>query len=340
MVRQACLVVMSLLVSASVARAQVPSCGGANARTDIWQQPNYGRGIHGYSQLSRNLDGCLVRLRVEAWVEGIAMNVLVTESWGPVASTWYSVPVPEYREWTAVAKNWLISAGYGWNFYGWSSDTTEVKERPPDYEEPPADDPPAEDDEPILDDGGPGCAASPILIDTGRNGYKLTDVRGGVRFDLDADGIPEQVAWTHQDSDEAFLALDRNGNGRIDDGSELFGNNTPVYPGVRELTAANGFDALGFLESPDYGRAAADNLLDANDEVFGRLLLWTDRNHNGVSEPDELQTVAAAGLVGIDTFYKEKARKRDQHGNEFRQKGTVHWADASAVCYDVWLRVQ
>ena len=339
MLRHVCSVVVALLVSVSVARAQIPGCGGANPKTDIWQQPDYRRGINGYSQLTRNTDGCSIKLRIEAWVEGIAMNVMVTESWGPAAAMYYSIPVPEYGSWTAVAKNWLILTGYGWNFYGWSSDTTDVVPRPPDYEEPPADDPPAEEEEP-LDMGGPGCVASPILIDTGRNGYKLTDVSGGVQFDLDADGIPEQVSWTHQDSDEAFLALDRNGNGRIDDGSELFGNNTPVYPQIRQLTAANGFDALAFLESPDYGRAAADSLLDGRDEVFGRLLLWTDRNHNGVSEPDELQVAADAGLAGIDTFYKEKARKRDQHGNEFRQKGTVYWADGAAVCYDVWLRVQ
>ena len=340
MVKQVCLVVVALLVTANVARAQIPGCGGASAKTDIWQQPNYGKGIHAYSQLTRNLDGCSIKLRVEAWVEGIVMSVKVSESWGPSAAVWYSVPVPHYGEWTAVAKNWAILLGYGWNFYGWSSDTTEVKERPPDDEEPPADDPPADDDEPLLDEGGSDTSWSPILIDTGRNGYKLTGVVGGVQFDLDADGIPEQVSWTHQDSDEAFLALDRNGNGRIDDGSELFGDSTPVYPGIRSLTADNGFDALGFLESPDYGRAVADSLLDARDEVFGRLVLWTDRNHNGVSEPDELQSVAGAGLVGIETVYKEKSRKRDQHGNEFRQKGTVHWADGAAPCYDVWLRAQ
>jgi hypothetical protein len=65
-----------------------------------------------------------------------------------------------------------------------------------------------------------------------------------VRFDLDADGIPEQVAWTRPDSEDAFLALDRNGNGLIDDGTELFDNHTPARPDLPGITTANGFEAL------------------------------------------------------------------------------------------------
>ena len=69
---------------------------------------------------------------------------------------------------------------------------------------------------------------SPLIVDMNHDGYRLTSVRDGVWFDLDADGTPEPVAWTAPDSDEAFLALDRNGNGFIDSGAELFGNHTPT----------------------------------------------------------------------------------------------------------------
>lgn len=178
---------------------------------------------------------------------------------------------------------------------------------------------------------------SPIIVDTRRNGYRLTSVEGGVLFDLNADGMPERVAWTHPDSDEAFLAMDRNGNGRIDDGTELFGNRTPAHASRSDVTTANGFEALAYLESPSYGRSVADGRIDARDAAYGALLLWRDANHNGLSEPGELQPLAAAGVAAIDTAYKEKKRV-DRHGNEFRQKGRITWTDGDAVVYDVWLQ--
>ena len=178
---------------------------------------------------------------------------------------------------------------------------------------------------------------SPIIVDVDRNGYHLTSLSDGVRFDLDADGVPELVSWTQASSEDAFLALDRNGNGRVDDGSELFGNHTPAYPTGAGITAANGFEALRFLENPLYGRSERNQIVNAADGFFMRLLLWTDRNHNGISEPDELRSVADAGVHEISTDYKE-ARRRDGFGNEFRQRAKVSWGNGESFAYDVWLR--
>jgi hypothetical protein len=81
-----------------------------------------------------------------------------------------------------------------------------------------------------------------------------------------------------------------------------------------------------------------DQTIDARDPAWSRLLLWRDLNHNGISEPDELQSVAAAGLASIGTDYKT-TRKVDRFGNEFRQVGRLTWANGeSAKVYDVWLR--
>ena len=186
--------------------------------------------------------------------------------------------------------------------------------------------------------GSGGDSASPIIFDLARDGYQLTSVADGVRFDLDADGLPELVAWTRTDSDDAFLALDRNGNGLIDDGGELFGNFSPALAAGPRFTTPNGFEALRFIEGPSYGGGDRDERINGRDRVFGRLLLWTDRNHNGVSEPDELQSLARAGVLEVDTHYKT-ARRRDPHGNEFRQRAKATFADGAEVfVYDVWFK--
>jgi hypothetical protein len=180
---------------------------------------------------------------------------------------------------------------------------------------------------------------TPLIVDTNHDGYRLTSAAEGVLFDLDADGVSEPLAWTEADSDDAFLVMDRNGNGRIDDGTELFGNYTPGYANRRDVTTANGFEALRFLETPSYGHSAPDGTIDERDAPFSRLLLWRDRNHNGISEPEELEPLGASGLQAIHTEYKT-SRKRDRHDNEFRQRAKGVWSDGEYFIYDVWLRRQ
>jgi hypothetical protein len=189
-----------------------------------------------------------------------------------------------------------------------------------------------------LEDG----QSSPIIIDMGRNGYQLTGPEEGVWFDLDADGVPERLAWTRPESDDVFLAMDRNGNGRIDDGSELFGNHTPAFATGFDGTAANGFEALRFLEWGGYGDTVSplhvNKVIDRHDAAFGRLLLWHDANHNGVSKPEELTPIDRAGIAAIMTDYVE-TRRRDRFGNQFRQRGKLSWLDGShSPVFDVWLR--
>ena len=247
------------------------------------------------------------------------------------------VPVPSYDRTYQVNGRHVASSALIFIYADFTSAShAKVGPAPDEDFPPPPDEGGGEEECSDCEDGGSDDDWSPIIIDVAKDGYRLTSVDDGVLFDLDADGVPEQVSWTHQDSDEAFLAMDRNGNGSIDNGAELFGNGTPAYPSS-DVTTPNGFEALKFLELPDYGANLPDETLDANDGSFSRLLLWRDANHNGISEPDELVPASAAGVVAIPTDYKNK-RRVDKYGNQFRQRGTVIWEDGADFCFDVWLR--
>ena len=155
---------------------------------------------------------------------------------------------------------------------------------------------------------------SPILIDLENDGIHLTGLDDPVWFDIDADGAPDLMSWT--DRGEGLLALDRNGNGSIDDGGELFGTATRLSDGTRAL---NGYVALAELDSWIFS-GNGDGHLDFNDAAFGSLRLWTDRNHDGISQPEELHTLAEASIQRIDLVYR-RSRCTDRYGNEFRFLG-------------------
>lgn len=159
--------------------------------------------------------------------------------------------------------------------------------------------------------GAPSC---PLLIDLENDGIRLTGLDDPVWFDIDADGDRNLMSWT--DRGEGMLSLDRNGNGAIDDGSELFGDATPLADGTR---AANGYLALAELDSWHFG-GNGDGQIDAEDAAFSLLRLWTDRDHSGTSRPEELQTLDQAGIRRIGLQYRTSHR-RDRHGNDFRFLG-------------------
>ena len=128
------------------------------------------------------------------------------------------------------------------------------------------------------------------------NGCRFTDAPGGVDFDINSDGRRERLSWTAADADEAFLALDRNENGLIDGGAELFGNFT-AQPSTPD---PNGFIALAEFDKSGNG-GNEDGMISANDAVFSSLLLWKDSNHNGASEPAEIHPLAAHSITAIET---------------------------------------
>ena len=114
----------------------------------------------------------------------------------------------------------------------------------------------------------------------------LTDRAGGVEFDLGSDGELERVPWTRPGADDAFLALDRDGNGTIDNGRELFGDLTPQHGSPDP----NGFLALALFDDILNG-GNEDGRISADDMLFEHLLLWHDENHNGYSDSEEMAHV-------------------------------------------------
>jgi len=179
---------------------------------------------------------------------------------------------------------------------------------------------------------------SPIMIDVAGNGFNLTNAVNGVMFDLNAIGTPEQISWTAADSDDALLVLDRNGNGVIDNGRELFGSST-AQPYLVSGEAKNGFRALAVFDGADNG-GNGDGQIDASDGIFSSLRLWRDTNHNGISEAGELQSLANSDVLVIDLKYRD-ARRRDENGNWFRYRAKVNDAEGGRIgrwAWDVFLQ--
>lgn len=153
------------------------------------------------------------------------------------------------------------------------------------------------------------CQLSPLVMNLANGNYDLSGADDPVSFDLDADGSRDRITWTARGNPSmAFLVLDRNMNGKIDNGAELFGDHTPLR-GSR--MAPNGFDALAQYD------VNGDGQVDAKDPVWPRLALWVDADHDGMSRPPELTTLSATNVVALEVKYR-RTNRTDDDGNAFR----------------------
>src|SRR6266568_1278136 len=169
---------------------------------------------------------------------------------------------------------------------------------------------------------------SPIALDLDRDSVETVPTVDGVPFDHEGDGSRERSGWAGPD--DGLLVWDGNGNGRIDNGSELFGNQTPLRSGG---VAANGFAALASWDDNVDGR------IDANDLLWSGLRVWRDRNGDGMSTPEEVAFLDDLGITAINTA-SINSSTIDAHGNAHKQIGSFTRADGSAgAAEDVWFKV-
>lgn len=156
-------------------------------------------------------------------------------------------------------------------------------------------------------DNDDGSGGSPIVIHLERDLPRFSSAERGVMFDIYATGTELQTAWPLESAETGWLVLDRNGNGAIDDGGELFGNHTKLTTGAQ---ASDGYEALAELD------ANGDGWVDASDPGFGRLRLWRDTRRDGRTAPGELSPLAAVGVARLSTD-AHVSKKVDKWGNGY-----------------------
>ena len=157
----------------------------------------------------------------------------------------------------------------------------------------------------------------PLVIDLGGLGIELTTLENGVHFDLDKNGFAEKTAWIGKE--EGFLVLDRNGDGEITDGGELFGDRVELENG---LISVSGFQALSELDDNK------DGMVDSNDSMWNQLRVWIDKDQNGVSE-GELKTLEELGIISISLNVFKDANVDSETGTMEAEYAMVTFADGT-----------
>ena len=158
----------------------------------------------------------------------------------------------------------------------------------------------------------------PLILDLNGDGLATTNLdQSDVYFDLDSNGFAERTAWI--DANDGLLVLDRDGDGKITNGQELFGDQTLLSNGTR---ATSGFEALREFDDNKDGK------IDASDIVYLKLKVWQDLNRDGVSQAEEMKSLADVGIKAINlssTF----TGAADAMGNIQRRLGSFVKTDGS-----------
>ncbi|WP_165667568.1 calcium-binding protein [Metapseudomonas otitidis] len=156
----------------------------------------------------------------------------------------------------------------------------------------------------------------PLSLDLDGDGIETVGANAGITFDFDGDGLKTGTGWVK--GDDGFLVLDRNGNGQIDNGGELFGVDTVKANGQK---ATDGFDALRDFDSN------GDGVFDAKDAQFANVRVWQDTNQDGIAQAGELKTLAEHNIVAINL--DSTASNQNSNGNLISAIGSFVRSDGS-----------
>ena len=159
----------------------------------------------------------------------------------------------------------------------------------------------------------------PLTLDLDGDGIETVSHNGykGTLFDHDGDGIRTASGWVA--SDDGLLVVDRNGDGIINDGKELFGDSSVLKDGTK---AAHGYAALAEYDSN------GDGVVDAKDADFGKLRVWRDLNQDGVSQKEELFTLEEVGVQSLNVAYQDTNQNLG-NGNRLAHEGSYTGKDGN-----------
>jgi Ca2+-binding RTX toxin-like protein len=167
---------------------------------------------------------------------------------------------------------------------------------------------------------------SPLILDLDGDGIETTRLLNF--FDHDGDGFQEKTGWVG--AGDGFLARDLNGDGNINSGLELFGNNTQLESGAK---AENGFQALDDLDSNE------DGVISSEDSAWAELSVWKDSNGNAAVDDGELLSLDEHGIASINIDYTDSSVV-DAHGHQHRQSSNMTMTDnTERQVSDVWFQV-
>jgi hypothetical protein len=168
---------------------------------------------------------------------------------------------------------------------------------------------------------------SPIVLDLNGDGISTLNVQNGTKFDLSADGSHVQTGWVAPS--DGLLVLDRNQDGVINDGSELFGTSTILQNGSK---AIDGYQALSELDSNK------DGVINSQDTSFSKLGVWIDSDSDGKTGNYELKSLTDLNITQLNL--EAQITRDSNQGNLIGLTSSYQTADGSShAAADVWFVV-